>query len=63
MTDDIAWLIFTNTDREKEKFKAIIKIKGDEAIGMRLLEYVTVMSSERTKSSKLQHIQSLYSLR
>lgn len=44
LSDDIAWQIFTNTDREKEKYKSIIKIRGEEKIGLRLLEYVTVLS-------------------
>lgn len=42
--DDIAWLIFTNTDRDKEKYKTRIKINGDKSIGLKLLDLVTVMS-------------------
>ena len=42
--DDIAWIIFTNTDREKEKYKTKIKINGDNSVGLRLLDLVTVMS-------------------
>lgn len=42
--DDIAWVIFTNTDREKEKYETKIKISGDKSIGLKLLELVTVMS-------------------
>jgi hypothetical protein len=41
---DIAWKIFTNTDREKEKFKSNLIIHGDQSIGMRILDFVTVMS-------------------
>lgn len=42
--DDIAWKVFTNTDRDKEKYKAMIKSTGDARFALRLLEYVTVMS-------------------
>lgn len=42
--DDIAWIIFTNTDRDKEKYKTKIKIKGDKSIGLKLLDFTTVMS-------------------
>lgn len=42
--DDIAWLLFTNTDRDKEKYKTRIKINGDKSIGLKLLDLVTVMS-------------------
>lgn len=42
--DDIAWIIFTNTDRDKEKYKTKIKIAGDNSIGLKLLDLVTVMS-------------------
>ncbi len=42
--DDIAWIIFTNTDRKKEKYKTKIKISGDKSVGLRLLDLVTVMS-------------------
>lgn len=41
---DIAWVIFTNTDRNKEKYKNKIKITGDNSIGLKLLDLVTVMS-------------------
>jgi len=41
---EIAWKIFTNTHREKEKYNSVIKIKGNEKIGLKLLEFVTVMS-------------------
>lgn len=42
--DDIAWIIFTNTDRDKEKYKTKIHINGDKSIGLKLLDLVTVMS-------------------
>lgn len=42
--DDVAWKIFTNTDREKEKYKSIIKITGNDKLGLKLLDFVTVMS-------------------
>lgn len=42
--DDIAWIIFTNTDRDKEKYKSKIEIIGDNSIGFKLLDMVTVMS-------------------
>lgn len=42
--DDIAWRLFTNTDRNKEPYKIKIQTNGDEKIGLKLLEYVTVMS-------------------
>lgn len=44
LPDDVAWKIFTNTDRDKEKYKSKIQIIGDEGIGLKLLDYVTVMS-------------------
>jgi hypothetical protein len=42
--DDIAWIIFTNSDRDKEKYKTMIKINGDKSTGLKLLDLVTVMS-------------------
>lgn len=42
--DDIAWIIFTNTDIDKEKYKTKIHINGDKSIGLKLLNLVTVMS-------------------
>jgi hypothetical protein len=42
--DDIARIIFTNTDRNKEKYRTKIKIIGDNSIGLKLLDLVTVMS-------------------
>lgn len=44
LADDIAWKIFTNTDRDKKKYKSLIKVIGDEEIGLKLLDYITVMS-------------------
>lgn len=44
ISDDIAWIIFTNSDRDKEKYKNVIKIKGDKSIGLKMLDLVTVMS-------------------
>lgn len=41
---DIAWKIFTNTDRNKETYKSSIKTIGESKIGLKLLDYVTVMS-------------------
>ena len=42
--DSIAWILFTNTDRNKEKYKTNIKINGDKLIGLKLLDFITVMS-------------------
>lgn len=44
LADDIAWRIFTNTDRDKEKYRSSIKTIGDRNIGLKLLDFVTVMS-------------------
>lgn len=44
LPDDIAWIIFTNTDRDKEKYKDKIKISGNNSAGLRILDLVTVMS-------------------
>ena len=44
LPDDIAWKIFTNTDRNKEKYKSRINTIGESRIGLKLLDYVTVMS-------------------
>jgi hypothetical protein len=43
-SEDEAWKIFTNTDREKEKYKSKLEITGDQNLGIKLLEYVTVLS-------------------
>jgi hypothetical protein len=39
-----AWKIFTNTDRNKEKYKSRITITGDKKLGYRLFDLITVMS-------------------
>ncbi len=39
-----AWIIFTNTDRDKAKYRSGISVKGDPKPGDKLLEFVTVMS-------------------
>jgi len=44
LPDDIAWKIFTNTVTDKEKYKSCIKITGDNSVGLRILDLVTVMS-------------------
>lgn len=43
-SEDHAWVIFTNTDREKEKYKSKLNIEGDTKFGYKLLEFVTVLS-------------------
>ncbi len=42
--ENIAWLLFTNTDRDKIKYKDKIKIIGNKTYGLKLLEFVAVMS-------------------
>lgn len=44
MPSEDAWKIFTNTGRDKEKYLSIMKIEGNRALGIRMLELVTVMS-------------------
>ena len=44
LPSDIGWVLFTNTDRDKEKYKARIKTIGDNSIGLKLFDLVTVMS-------------------
>ena len=39
-----AWIIFTNTDRDKEKYKSKIDIAGDTELGYKLIDFVTVLS-------------------
>ena len=39
-----AWIIFTNTDRDKEKYKSKINIVGDIKLGYKLIDLVTVLS-------------------
>jgi len=41
---DEAWLIFTNTDKDKEKYRSRITVDGDPKLGFKLLELVTVLS-------------------
>jgi hypothetical protein len=43
-SQDEAWLIFTNTDREKDKYRQKIKTEGDQKLGYKILDFVTVMS-------------------
>ncbi len=42
--DKDAWIIFTNTDRDKEKYKSKIDIAGDDKLGYKLIDFVTVLS-------------------
>lgn len=44
MPEEIAWMIFTNTDRNKNKYYQYLKITGNKEVGWILLDYVTVMS-------------------
>lgn len=44
LSDSIAWKIFTNTDKDKEKYKSSLKTTGNSKIGLKLLDYITVMS-------------------
>ncbi|MBA7548045.1 hypothetical protein ES705_40491 [subsurface metagenome] len=44
ISENDAWLIFTNTDRDKEKYKKRINFIGDKDLGLKLLDFVTVMS-------------------
>jgi len=41
---ELAWIIFTNTDRDREKYATSLKITGDTTLGLKLLDLVTVMS-------------------
>ncbi|MBN2348885.1 MAG: maleylpyruvate isomerase N-terminal domain-containing protein [Bacteroidales bacterium] len=43
-SENDAWKIFTNTDRNKEKYKSKIKITGDKKLGYQLIHFVTVLS-------------------
>jgi hypothetical protein len=43
-SEDEAWIIFTNTYREKEKFKSGLKINGKTELGYKLIDFVTVLS-------------------
>jgi hypothetical protein len=42
--DDVAWILFTNTDRNKEKYRTALQITGDTIPGLKILELITVMS-------------------
>lgn len=42
--EDDAWKIFTNTDRDKEKYISKLKIDGNTQLGLKLLDFVTVLS-------------------
>ena len=44
LSEKDAWMIFTNTDRDKEKYKSKINISGDRKLGLKLLDLITVMS-------------------
>ncbi len=43
-SEELAWLVFTNTHRNKEAYRSKIRVSGDEKLGFRLLDFVTVMS-------------------
>ena len=43
-SENDAWIIFTNTDRDKEKYKSKMEIIGDKKLGYKLIEFVTVLS-------------------
>lgn len=42
--ESIAWILFTNTDRNKAQYLSKIKISGNQILGNRILDFVTVMS-------------------
>jgi len=44
ISEDDAWVIFTNTDREKEKYKSRLRIIGDLTLGNKIIDFVTVLS-------------------
>ena len=44
LSEKIGWIIFANTDRDKEKYKSKINISGDRKLGLKLLDLTTVMS-------------------
>lgn len=44
ISEDDAWVIFTNTDRDKEKYKSRLRINGDLRLGNKIIEFVTVLS-------------------
>lgn len=43
-SEEEAWKIFTNTDRDKEKYKSKIEIEGDKNLGYKLIDFVSVLS-------------------
>ncbi len=44
ISEDDAWVLFTNTDREKEKYKSKLRIKGDSRLGSKIIDFVAVLS-------------------
>ena len=42
--ENLAWILFTNTDRNKEAYRSKILVKGDKTLGYKLLDFVAVMS-------------------
>lgn len=42
--ENLAWIIFTNTDRNKEAYKSKVSIQGDKDLAYKLLDFVAVMS-------------------
>lgn len=42
--EKIAWILFTNTDRNKQKYQVDLKIEGNSELGLKILDFVTVMS-------------------
>lgn len=43
-SEEEAWKVFTNTDRNKEKYKEMLIIDGDKSLGYKLINLVTVLS-------------------
>lgn len=43
-SEDEAWLVFTNTDRDKGKYRSRITVDGNPKLGYKLLEFFTVLS-------------------
>lgn len=44
ISENLAWLIFTNTDRNKEAYKSKITLEGNKELAYKLLDFVAVMS-------------------
>jgi hypothetical protein len=42
--ENLAWIVFTNTDRNKEAYKSKMSVQGDKKLGYKLLDFVAVMS-------------------